>query len=1117
MNSKVFITFTIITSIILIFFIGLLVENPVKVKKPASESGPVFNKERDKYLWERMRDPATGEMPKNIRSRELAFARNRWIEPYMKSSERLLSNNIWERRGPFEVGGRTRGFALDIRNENIIIAGGVSSGMWKSLDGGSTWAKTSLPFQLHSVTCLAQDKRAGKEDVWYYGTGEYWGNSAAITGDGIFKSTDNGNSWNLLQSTATSKPQVWDNTFDYCWNIVTNPAAPLEIDEVVAATTYRGILRSTDGGTTWVNVIGAQDQPTFTDVAVTSKGEYYATLSSDSKTNVRGIFRSDDGVKWVNITPANFPKRYNRIVIGISPSDESQVYFVGVTPGYGKLTFNAAGDSLWHSLWKYDFKGSGDVVIGDWEDRSDNLPNPEPTRGQMNSQSGYNLVIKVKPDNPDVVFIGAVALYRSESGFKNNDWSWIGGTCPDETCDYFYRYPNHHADVHQLVFSYTNYNVLYSGSDGGIHKTLNDMAEKVEWISLNNGYFTTQFYSVAIDHGPNLSREIIGGLQDNGTLLSRKPDMQTSIWTNPLKADGFCCQIPNGGAYYYASQNSTWQPKIKIFRVVHDENGNNTVATRIDPVGGLDFIWNTPFILDPNNNDIMYLAGGRTLWRNNNLSEIPFVNSTDSTAVNWDSLSYTSINPASSDRITAVSVSKKPANIVYYGSRYGNLFKIVDADKGNPVPVNVTGNDFPNGYVSSIAFDPDNADIVIVSFSNYNILSIFMTTDGGNNWFPISGNLEERPDGGGSGPGVNWVNILKVNNKKVYFAGTNIGLFSTAFINGTATAWQMEGPESIGNMVIDMVDVRQEDGYVAVATHGTGVFDGFYKTLPDIPSSVTLASPESGTKNVLLSVLLQWKPAEGLGFYELEIAKDPNFVEIVHTVSGIAATEYNWLNVIEQGRITYYWRVRNSGPGGVSEYSEVWNFTSAIGPPNIVFPTPGTDQVMTSFSFKWQQVEGADHYALQAASGFDINSPIIDTIITGTEFFVENFLKNHRYIWRIASIEDGFQGVFGETYHFYTRHPLSVKGFQDDAISISIKPNPVNDAAYISIYSDKQITGQLILFDINGRVIQIIANQMIQTGGVSFPIQSGHLAAGIYNVVFVTDDKRFYQKMQVVR
>ena len=94
---------------------------------------------------------------------------------------------------------------------------------------------------------------------------------------------------------------------------------------------------------------------------------------------------------------------------------------------------------------------------------------------------------------------------------------------------------------------------------------------------------------------------------------------------------------------------------------------------------------------------------------------------------------------------------------------------------------------------------------------------------------------------------------------------------------------------------------------------------------------------------------------------------------------------------------------------------------------------------------------------------------------------------------------------------------MSVKGFQDDAISISIKPNPVNDAAYISIYSDKQITGQLILFDINGRVIQIIANQMIQTGGVSFPIQSGHLAAGVYNVVFVTDDKRFYQKMQVVR
>ncbi|MFA5511519.1 MAG: hypothetical protein WC313_03630, partial [Candidatus Kapaibacterium sp.] len=1004
--------------------------------------------------------------------------------------------------------------------ENIIIAGGVSGGLWKSFDNGQSWIKTSLPHQLHSVTCLTQDKRVGKEDIWYYGTGEYWGNSASIYGDGIYKSTNNGDSWFVLESTSNNMVHTWDQPFDFCWNLVTNPAAPDSIDEVVAATSSMGILRSTDGGETWTAVLGGSARATFSDVAVTSEGVYYATLSSDGQSNVKGIYRSEDGEYWVNITPANFPLNYNRVVIGIAPSDESIIYFVGETPGYGKLTFNSAGDSLWHSLWVYkSFGSSGSSVLGDWEDRSHNLPKPEPTRGQMNSQMGYNLVIKVKPDNPDVVFLGAVAMYRSNSGFKENDWAWIGGTCPDETCEYSYRYTNHHADVHEIFFSNTDSKVLYTGSDGGIHKTLDNMSEEVEWISLNNGYFTTQFYTVAVDHGPNLSRQIIGGLQDNGTLLSRTPDMENNLWSNPLKADGFYCQIPDNAPYYYASQNSTWQPKIKIYRVVQDDEGNNTVSTRIDPIGGRDFLWNTPFMLDPNDNNRMYLAGGKMLWRNNDLSKIPFENSNDSVAISWDSLSKTRIDYIEDaplgERITAVRVSKNPADILYYGTSLGKLYKITDAQSGDPEPVDISGSNFPRAYLSSIAFDPENADIAFVSFSNYNVLSIFMTEDGGESWQAVSGNLEENPNGTGAGPGVNWMSVLKLGDRRVYFAGTTAGLFSTAYINGMATSWQMEGPESIGNMVIDMIDIRQEDSYIALGTHGTGVFEGFYKNLPEEPLPVSLIEPKNGTVNILDSLTLSWEMRTN-GFYELEIAKDPNFIEIVESVKGLDANSFRWFGM-EQGKQDYFWRVRNSGPGGVSDYSETWHFQTAIAPPSIIFPISGSDQVATSFTFKWEPVEGATAYRLQTALGLTIEPPLIDTILSGTELSVEDFAKNKRYVWRLASIENDFQGLFGDTYSFITRLEVTVENSNNEGILLSIEPNPVKDFAYISVKTDYDFIGDLFVFDANGNIIKSVKRYNFGSGAVSFPFNSSVISSGLYNVVLTSGNKKIYHKMQVVK
>jgi hypothetical protein len=140
------------------------------------------------------------------------------------------------------------------------------------------------------------------------------------------------------------------------------------------------------------------------------------------------------------------------------------------------------------------------------------------------------------------------------------------------------------------------------------------------------------------------------------------------------------------------------------------------------------------------------------------------------------------------------------------------------------------GKGMPSGYVSCIEVDPTDASKAIVVFSNYRIQSIFYTEDSGNSWTDVSGNLEEQSSGEGSGPSCRWAQILYVAAQPVYLAGTSVGLYSTSELNGTSTVWSQEGAETIGNVVVDMIDVRQADGLVAVGTHGKGAFSTFVET-----------------------------------------------------------------------------------------------------------------------------------------------------------------------------------------------------------------------------------------------------------------------------------------------
>jgi photosystem II stability/assembly factor-like uncharacterized protein len=794
-------------------------EKPLVLKEaPGAIGVPENPNARNEYELMQVVNPATGTVPGNMRERELTFAKA-LNERHQVMRLTSPNNTVWSSLGPSNIGGRTRAVAFDVRNQNILLAGGVSGGMWKCDFGdvNSTWERKSDVGIRNSISCIAQDKRTGKQDTWYYGTGELLGNSARggaapYRGDGIFKSTDNGSSWTQLASTRDSSPAVFGSQFQYIWNILPNRFNEEEDEVYVAA--YGGILRSSDGGNSWEGVLGEElfnlpsgtnlnqsIAPFFTNIIQNDQGHFFAALSRQTSGNSfytgAGFYWSETGESWYklsNILPVQ------RTVMD---AKGNQVYF---------FTNTNENSSLYQfTLQSINPDGSPN---GQFVDLTPNLPSGTGTFDKFNVQGGYNMVVKAHPTISNVVILGVTNLYRSTDGFtSSNNTKWIGGY---NTQSNGQVYPNHHPDQHDMLF-FENGDVLCA-NDGGLFRTSDIMATEVAWTPLNTGYITTQYYTINIlkDTGKSVA---LGGMQDNGTAITTS-NLSNAPWSRVIGGDGGYTSTVPFGLYWYASFQDS-----QIYRLTLGSDGLTSFA-RVDPTNGASgtgssYLFINPYILDARNPNMMYLAGGNSIWRNNNLLQIP-AGSQNTTKVNWDLLTRPSERTVGT--ISALEITQS-SNILYYGSSNGELRKI--ENPGTPTQethVNIWQSNLPtNAYVSCIASNPENENEILVIFSNYGIPSIFHSTDGGLTFTDVSGDLEDETYE--DGPSVRWAEIIPMNSgPSLYFVGTSTGLYKATGLNGTSTNWMQDSPQLIGNSVITMMDYHLKDGILVVATHGNGVF-----------------------------------------------------------------------------------------------------------------------------------------------------------------------------------------------------------------------------------------------------------------------------------------------------
>ena len=186
-------------------------------------------------------------------------------------------------------------------------------------------------------------------------------------------------------------------------------------------------------------------------------------------------------------------------------------------------------------------------------------------------------------------------------------------------------------------------------------------------------------------------------------------------------------------------------------------------------------------------------------------------------------------------KISVIETSKNPANVVYFGTNTKYIYRIDNANVGDP-PLNMITN-IPTGtnaFCSDIAINPDNADEIMVVYSNYAIYSLFHSKDGGVSWMKVAGNLEQNPSGSGNGPSCRTAEIIPLGNDTLYLVGTSVGLFATAHLDGINTIWEQIGSQTIGSVVVEFLTFRHNDGLLVVGTHGNGIYQTNISSVGDV-------------------------------------------------------------------------------------------------------------------------------------------------------------------------------------------------------------------------------------------------------------------------------------------
>src|SRR2546430_5833995 len=527
-----------------------------------------------------------------------------------------------------------------------LIVGAASGGVWKSDDGGTRYRPVFDEQSVQSIGAITIDPKNMK-NVWV-GTGESWTRNSVSIGDGIYKSTDGGETWNHLGLEKSER-------------IARIAVSPGNSNTVFAAvpgalwsdSSDRGLYKTSDGGKTWKQVLkGANLSTGCTDVAIDPanantmfaclwdfrrKGwEYRSGGDGPDKPSASGLFRSNDsGETWTEVTPEaskGFPKKpYGRLAVAIAPSNPKRVYCLVESPD-SALFVSDDGGATW-----------------DKRDKSN----------WMVWRPFYFARLVVDPKNPDRVFKPDGALVLSEDGGKS--FAVVGG------------FQGSHGDTHDVWIDPSNQQAVFAGDDGGM------------WYSYNGGSKRWEGGNLSLSHilHVRFGREDpiwgYGGLQDNSSWVgdSQYPGgISNYRWENMYNGDGFWMfPDPADADYIYAEYQGG-----EIGRVNRRTHEARNIKPRPNYNEKLRYNWNTPIALSPNEKGTVYI-GAQFLFRSRDHGQTwerisPDLTTNDPEKQKQEQSGGVTVDNSSAEMHTtiySISESPKQKGLIWVGTDDGNL------------------------------------------------------------------------------------------------------------------------------------------------------------------------------------------------------------------------------------------------------------------------------------------------------------------------------------------------------------------------------------------------------------------------------------------------------------
>ena len=676
---------------------------------------------------------------------------------YAQNSTDLFSDLTFRNIGPSVAGGRIHDVEVMPGNPEMLFIASASGGIWKSINKGTTWKPVFDNEVISTFGDIAISK--SNTNILYVGTGEQQNRQSSSWGNGVYKSTDQGETWSsigLEQTYHISKVLIHPKNP----NIVYAGA----LGNLWKGSEERGVYKTTNGGKTWKKILFLDDKTGIVDMVMDVNNPeivYAATYQRMRKVwgfngggAGSGIYKTTNGgTNWSKLSQGLPSGDLGRIGLAASQNRSNILYATIEHSKESGFYRSANGGRSWKKI---------------------NTLNPRPM---------YYSHIATDPKDDKVIYMLAVELYRSEDSGKT-----------------FYQLPTRptydvgvHSDHHSIFIDKSNSNHFFLAGDAGLHESW----DYGKTYSRLNNIPIGQFYAMGVDM--EVPYNVYGGMQDNHSWMGPSATRHwlgilADNWKQVGFGDGMAQQPdPESDIVYNASQNGN------IIRF--DKRNGNMQGLRPIPAKGEEkyrFDWVTPIVLSQYSNKKVYLGGNRlfitrdggiswqrtedltkninrdslqimgvlgadiTLSKNDgtstfgeiiSISESPIrkrevwvgtddgnVQVTKDDGISWTEVSQNILGLPKNSYVSRVMASRKGrghAYVTFDRHREGDWTPYVykTEDYGQSWTAKNLG--LPSGSINVIIEHPDNPDLLFIGTEH----SIFMSMDSGSEWIKVTSNL----------------------------------------------------------------------------------------------------------------------------------------------------------------------------------------------------------------------------------------------------------------------------------------------------------------------------------------------------------------------------------------